>query len=163
MSILGWTEELFFIKNEETLRVEPQGRVITKLPQNTQVEVLASNDNWVKVKVEGWISKDALSDNFNDSPDNESQIDPGFTYSQLKLKGNNGQIRISGHLKNKTGNDYQITTFMIKLYNSSGTVIGSKHITLHNFNHNETQSFTISLAGFISQVDNYKIEFTNGI
>jgi len=163
ITLTVWANQLFFIKvKQEKLRIEPNGRAITTLPKNTQVEIIGSTDKWIKVKVEGWISKKSISNNLTEDED-EKTINPGFVYKDIKLKGNNGRINITGKLTNQTGKDYQLTTFIIRLYNESGSSVGSSYIKLNNFADNQTKSFKITTAGYLSQVTDYSLEFENGI
>jgi len=163
LTLTAWAKQIFFIKaNQAKLRIEPNGRTITTLPQNTQVEVIGSTDKWIKVKVEGWIPKESISNNLSEDTDKKT-ITPGFTYKDIKLTGNSGKININGKLTNQTGKNYNLTTFIIRLYNNSGSTIGTSYIQLKNFADNQTKSFNITSAGYLSQVDDYTIEFKSGI
>lgn len=163
LTLTAWAKQLFFIKvNHEKLRIEPNGRAIATLPKNTQVEIIGSTDKWIKVKVEGWVSKESISNNLPDDKDKKI-ISPGFVYRAIKLRGNNGRINISGKLTNQTGKDYQLTTFIIRLYNNSGSPIGTSYIHINNFANNQTKPFNVTTAGYLSQVDDYSIEFEGGI
>jgi len=163
IALTAWAKQIFFIKvNQEKLRIEPNGRAITTLPKDTQVEVIGSTDRWIKVKVEGWISKESISNNLSEDTDGET-INPGFVYKDIKLRGSNGRINITGKLTNQTGKDYQSTTFIIKLYNNLGSVIGTNYIQLNNFADKQTKSFKLTTAGYLSQVKDYVIKFESGI
>ena len=47
----------------ENLRASPNGSIITKLPQATEVTVLGQQGNWVAVQVVGWLWRPSLIKN----------------------------------------------------------------------------------------------------
>ena len=51
-----------YVRKAENFRLEPKGDKIGVLEKGTSVIVLEDSRNWVKVRVEGWIWKDSLTD-----------------------------------------------------------------------------------------------------
>lgn len=52
-----------YIKNTENFRDKPQGTKIGVLEKGTAMVVLEDSPKWLKVKVEGWVWKESVTDN----------------------------------------------------------------------------------------------------
>jgi len=56
-------QEVFVQVRQENLRDSPKGQRIAKVDKGARLLVLEQSGNWVKVRMEGWIWQDSVTDN----------------------------------------------------------------------------------------------------
>ena len=154
-----------FVKvDEATIRKEINGEMLGNLKTGTKLEVQERKDGWVKVKMEGWIKEDSLTDNPKKiSRSIGTKISGGFVYKNIKFKSSMGMIKAIGELTNNSGTDYSLANFIISVYDENGSLIGSGYINISNFLEGQTKTFNALIDAPISEIKKYKIQFENGI
>ncbi|GAB6098919.1 hypothetical protein JCM16358_07980 [Halanaerocella petrolearia] len=167
---IGFTvlaQEYLIIEQEQVkLRKDPSGTIITDLPTDKQMEVVATAGDWVKVKgkveVEGWIPKDetSLAEDDTETTD-KTEIKGGFTCNNIHFTNRNGLIEVNGEISNHSGKRYHIATFTITLYGNQNQKIGQGYINIGNFTDGETEDFSAVINGKFSSIQDYKIRFQN--
>lgn len=160
-------KEFLLIKNEgEPLRTDPGGTVIAQVSENSKLEVLATKEDWVKVKgeieVQGWVRKAATTlDDDSANPPSGTKIGENFIYDNINFINANGVVKVTGEMTNQSEKDYHIVTFFINAYNQAKEKVASGYINIGNFSAGETKSFTSVLNGKYSKIADYKIKLIN--
>ncbi len=54
--------KVIYVRKTENLRMEPQGKKIGLLEKGVSMVVVEDSPKWVKVRIEGWIWKDSVTD-----------------------------------------------------------------------------------------------------
>ncbi|AGB40609.1 hypothetical protein Halha_0636 [Halobacteroides halobius DSM 5150] len=156
-----WAQEYLIIKDKEVkLRTEPEGLVITTLPQKSKLKVVNQVGNWIKVKgkveVEGWIPENTTSSATN-KESIATRIDGGFICNKINFINSNGLIKVTGSMTNQSGEGYHIATFIVTVYNEAGEQFGKGYINIGNFAKQETERFSSILSGRFEKVGSYQI------
>jgi hypothetical protein len=163
-------QNVLFVKiNNTDLKASPTGESITSLKQGTKMEVVETSGNWVKVKVVGWIRKDAATNDKSEIGKSEranqqdgTEISGGFIYDNVNLKTSYGTTEVIGEMTNNSERNYQIANFIISLYDESGSLLGTGYINISNFSNGQTKTFRGMLSGTYPNASKYRIQFENG-
>jgi hypothetical protein len=152
---------------EDKVKIQKDGHEFFLMPMGADdgtlfITAITSTPDSTALTLEEWLEAHPLKipSGLYESKVRSGEIAGGdFTFRSFRHKGDSDFI---GEITNESGNDYQLASFKMSLYDSTGELLDTAAIIVNNISAGQTKSF----EAYIEDVPSdylYKIDFENGI
>ena len=146
------------------IRSEPAGKPIAVIKDTTPFDITEESDEWVKVTVTGWVNRSDLDQSSHPQKTYPDQTIPSslgnFMATGVTFKPSKVGTKCSGVIRNETGKNCKVVTFLLQCYGDDGRHLESVYFTVNGIKKGKKTPFSTELMyTHPDSIFNYSIDF----
>lgn len=129
----AYAGDKYYLNSIQGLTLEPEGDTVGQLYQGVEVEKIAEEGNWAKVRLVGWLKITGLSPQPPQALEVRNLID--------RFSKHDDYVHVLGEVKNNSPQDYKLLMVTVVFYNQDREVVNTTITLIPSLKKGEVKSF----------------------